>query len=176
MTDLRYPVGRFALEGEITPERREEWIVEIGEAPARMRAAVHGLTEAQFDTPYRDGGWTVRQVVHHLPDSHLNAYVRFKLALTEDNPTVKPYDETRWAELPDTRTTAIGVSLMMLEALHRRWVALMRGMGEADWARTFFHPEHRKAFRLDGILAMYAWHGRHHVAHITSLRERMGWI
>lgn len=176
MTDLRYPVGRFALEGEITPERREEWIVEVGEAPARLRAAVHGLTDAQFDTPYRDGGWTVRQVVHHLPDSHLNAYVRFKLALTEDNPTVKPYDETRWAELPDTRTTAIGVSLMMLDALHRRWVALMRGMAEADWARTYFHPEHRKAFRLDGVLAMYAWHGRHHVAHITSLRERMGWV
>lgn len=175
MNDLRYPVGPFALEGEITPERREEWITEIGEAPARVRAAVHGLTEAQFDTPYREGGWTVRQVVHHLPDSHLNAYIRFKLALTEDNPTVKPYDEARWADLPDTRTTAIGVSLMMLDALHRRWVALMRGMGEADWTRTFYHPEHQKAFRLDRILAMYAWHGRHHVAHLTSLRERMGW-
>jgi uncharacterized damage-inducible protein DinB len=175
LNDLRYPVGKFSVEGEITPERREEWITEIGEAPARVRAAVHGLTEAQFDTAYREGGWTVRQVVHHIPDSHLNAYVRFKLALTEDNPTIKPYEEARWAELPDTRNTAIGVSLMMLDALHRRWVILMRGMGEDDWIRTYFHPEQQKSLRLDGILAMYAWHGRHHVAHITSLRERMGW-
>lgn len=175
MIDAQYPVGKFTVEGEITPERREEWIVQIGETPARLRAAVHGLTEPQFDTRYREGGWTVRQVVHHLPDSHLNAYVRFKLALTEDNPTIKPYEEALWAELPDTRGTAVGVSLTMLDALHRRWVVLLRAMGDADWSRTFFHPEQQKSLRLDRILAMYAWHGRHHVAQITSLRERMGW-
>lgn len=175
MTDPRYPIGPFAVEGEITPTRREGWIAEVVDAPALLRAAVHGLTEAQFETPYRDGGWTLRQVVHHVPDSHLNAYVRFKLALTEDNPTIRPYDEARWAQLPDTTRTAIGVSLMLLEALHRRWVVLLKAMQEADWSRSYFHPEHQKAFRLDYILAMYAWHGRHHVAHVTTLRERMGW-
>jgi len=175
MSDPRYPVGPFVLEGAITPARREEWIGQIADAPLQLRSAVRGLSEAQFDTPYRDGGWTVRQVVHHVPDSHLNAYIRFKLALTEDNPTIKPYEEGRWAELPDTVATQIGVSLMLLEALHRRWVMLLRAMNEADWARTYFHPEHQKAFRLDGILAMYAWHGRHHVAHITGLRNRLGW-
>ncbi|NOT07571.1 MAG: bacillithiol transferase BstA [Gemmatimonadales bacterium] len=175
MTDPRYPVGPFALEGDITPERREGWITEITEAPAQLRAAIHGLTEAQFDTPYREGGWTVRQVLHHVPDSHLNAYVRFKLALTEENPTIKPYEEGRWAELPDTMATQAGVSLMLLEALHRRWVILLRAMTEPDWARTFYHPEQKKAQRLDRVLALYAWHGRHHVAHIAALRERMGW-
>jgi uncharacterized damage-inducible protein DinB len=175
MSDLRYPVGPFLLEGEITPARREEWIGEVADAPARLREAVRGLSDVQFDTPYRDGGWTVRQVVHHVPDSHLNAYVRFKLALTEDNPTIRPYEEGRWAELPDTAGTQIGVSLMLLEALHRRWVVLLRAMKDADWARTYFHPEHQKSFALDGILAMYAWHGRHHVAHITALRTRLGW-
>lgn len=175
MTDPRFPVGKFALEGQITAERREQWIVEVGETPARMRAAVHGLTEAQFDTPYREGGWTVRQLVHHVPDSHLNAYIRFKLALTEDNPTIKPYEEAKWAELADTRNTAVGVSLMMLDALHRRWVMLMRGLAEEDWTRTYFHPERKLKVRLDLALAEYAWHGRHHVAHITSLRDQMGW-
>lgn len=175
LSDPRYPVGQFAVEGEITPTRRDGWINEIAEAAAALRGAVHGLTEPQFDTPYREGGWSVRQVVHHVPDSHLNAYVRFKLALTEENPTIRPYEEARWAELPDTAATQVGVSLMLLEALHRRWVVLLRAMKEADWSRTFFHPEHQKAFRLDRILAMYAWHGRHHVAHITSLRDRMGW-
>jgi uncharacterized damage-inducible protein DinB len=175
VTDLRYPIGRFTVEGEITPERRAAWIGEVADAPLQLRAAVKELTEEQLDTPYRPGGWTVRQVVHHVPDSHLNAYVRFKLALTEENPTVKPYEESRWAELPDTAGTPIGVSLMMLEALHRRWVVLLRAMDEAQWARNYFHPEQAKLVRLDGVLALYAWHGRHHVAHITSLRERMGW-
>ena len=175
MSDPRYPLGRFTIEGEITPTRRDAWIAEIAEAPAELRKAVHRLTDAQFDTPYRVGGWTVRQVVHHLPDSHLNAYLRFKLALTEENPTIRPYQEALWAELPDTAGTSIGVSLVMLEALHRRWVILLRAMKEPEWARTFFHPEQQKALRLDRILAMYAWHGRHHVAHITSLRDRMGW-
>ena len=175
MTDPRYPIGPFVVEGEITATRREGWIAEIAEAPASLRVAVHGLSEAQFDTPYRDNGWTVRQLVHHIPDSHLNAYVRFKLALTETNPTIRPYDEGRWAQLPDTAGTQVGVSLMLLEALHRRWVVLLRAMPEADWSRSYFHPEQKKSFRLDYVLAMYAWHGRHHVAHITALRERQGW-
>jgi hypothetical protein len=175
MTDPRYPIGPFSVEGEITAERRAGWIAEIADAPAQLRAAVHGLTEEQLDTPYRTGGWTVRQVAHHVPDSHLNAYVRFKLALTEDSPTIKPYEESRWAELPDTKGTVVGVSLMMLEALHRRWVVLLKAMHEAQWARAFYHPEQGKLVRLDGALAMYAWHGKHHVAHITTLRDRMGW-
>ena len=175
MSDLRYPVGRFGVEGEITPARRESWIGEVAEAPGLLRAAVLGLSEEQFDTPYREGGWTVRQVVHHIPDSHLNAYVRFKLALTEENPTIRPYEEARWAELPDTAGTPIGVSLMLLEALHRRWVVLLRTLTEPQWARTVFHPEYQKQFQLDALLALYAWHGRHHVAHITTLRDRMGW-
>ena len=175
MTDPRFPLGKFTFPDEVTLEGRERWIGEVAEAPRQLRAAVQGLTESQLDTPYREGGWTVRQVVHHVPDSHLNAYIRFKLALTEDNPTIKPYEEARWAELADTRSTPIGVSLVLLEALHRRWVPLMRAMTDLDWNRTFFHPEQQRALRLDHILAMYAWHGRHHVAHITSLRDRMGW-
>jgi uncharacterized damage-inducible protein DinB len=175
MPDLRYPIGEFSVLGEITPARLEGWIAEIAEAPARLRAAVYRLNSEQFDTPYRPDGWTVRQVVHHVPDSHLNAYTRFKLALTEDNPTIKPYEEARWAELPDTAGTQVGVSLMLLEALHRRWVVLLRSITEEQWARTYFHPEQNKALRLDRILAMYAWHGKHHVAHITGLRDRMAW-
>jgi uncharacterized damage-inducible protein DinB len=175
MSDPRYPIGPFVLEVERTPAVRERWIGELAEVPAQLRAAVHGLSEAQFDTPYREGGWTVRQLVHHLPDSHLNAYIRFKLALTEDNPTIKPYEEAQWARLPDTAGTQVGVSLMLLEALHRRWIVLLRAMQEPEWERTYFHPERRKAIPLDQALAEYAWHGRHHVAHITTLRERMGW-
>lgn len=173
--DLRYPVGEFSVSGDITPVRRDGWIAEIAEAPALLRAAVHGLTNEQFDTPYRPAGWTVRQVVHHIPDSHLNAYVRFKLALTEDNPTIKPYKEARWAELPDTAGTQVGVSLMLLESLHRRWVVLLKSITEEQWSRTFFHPEQKKNLPLDRILAMYTWHGKHHVGHITALRDRMGW-
>lgn len=176
MSDLSYPIGKFSsLTGQITAEQLAGWITEIAELPAKFRSAVHGLTEAQFDTTYRPGGWTVRQVVHHVPDSHLNAYVRFKLALTEENPTIKPYDEALWAELPDTKGTQVGVSLVMLEALHRRWVNLLRSLSEEQWGRTYFHPEQKKSLRLDGVLAMYAWHGKHHTAHITALRDRMGW-
>lgn len=147
----------------------------IAAAPARMRAAVAGLDDAQLDTPYREGGWTVRQVVHHVPDSHLNAYVRLKLALTEERPTIKPYDESAWAELADACVTPINVSLTMLEVLHDRWVRLMHTLKPEDFARTYGHPEHKGDFTLDGLIAMYEWHSRHHVAHITSLRERMGW-
>lgn len=148
---------------------------EIAAAPDQLRAAVAGLSPAQLDTPYRPNGWTVRQVVHHLPDSHLNAYTRIKLALTEEEPTIKPYEEARWAELPDARTGPVELSLALLEFLHQRWLLLLRNLAAADFARQFRHPEHGRMFALDEALALYAWHGEHHVAHITSLRRRMGW-
>ena len=174
MTDLRYPIGKFNLEGEITPDQRQKWIDEIAAAPAQLRVAVEGLSPAQLETPYRPGGWTVRQVVHHLPDSHLNSYVRFKLALTEPEPTIKPYEQERWAELSDARTAPIEISLALLESLHQRWVLLLRSLTPADLARTFRHPE-LGLRTLDATVGLYAWHGRHHIAHITSLREQMGW-
>ena len=175
MTDLRYPVGRLTFDPDITGGKRTAWIRQIAEAPAALRAAVDGLTEAQLDRPYRPEGWTVRQVVHHLPDSHLNAYIRFKLALTEDNPTIKPYEEARWAELPDGPGTPVGVSLMLLESLHRRWMVLLKRLTTEQWERTFVHPEKDRPQRLDHVVAMYAWHGKHHIAHITALRDRMAW-
>jgi len=150
------------------------WIDEIAAAPAQLRAAVVGLTDDQLDTPYRPGGWTVRQVVHHVPESHMNAYVRIKLALTEDQPTIKPYDEALWAELPDVGDTPIEVSLELLDSLHDRWVRLLRLLSEQQWTRTFRHPE-MGLMTVEKTLALYAWHGKHHVAHITSLRERNGW-
>jgi len=171
--DLRYPVGRYTPGGQITREQRDEWIGQVAEAPARLRAAVHGLDDAQLDTPYRGGGWTVRQVVHHVPDSHMNAYTRFKLGLTEDVPTIKTYDEAAWADLPDTRLPIEG-SLVLLEKLHERWVPLLRALDEQQWKRTFRHPEWGE-MTLEDALGMYAWHGRHHVAHVTRLRERQGW-
>ena len=174
MNDLRFPIGDFKLEGEINEDRRRQWIDQIAEAPTQLRAVLRGLTEAQLDTPYRPGGWTVRQVVHHLPDSHMNSYVRFKLALTEQEPTIKPYNEKEWAELAEARMAPVEVSLALLESLHRRWVLMLRNLAPADWARAFRHPE-RGLMKLDTTLALYAWHGQHHVAHITSLRERMGW-
>ena len=172
--DPRYPIGRFTAPDTVTADDRARWVNEVAEAPARLRAAVAGLDDAALDTPYREGGWTVRQVVHHVPDSHVNAYVRFKLALTEDGPTIKPYDEARWAELPDSRAP-IANSLALLDAVHVRWVTLLRSLTEEQWARTYVHPEHGRTFRLDVVLALYAWHGRHHVAHVTSLRARRGW-
>ena len=171
---LRYPIGEFRLDGEITKEQRSAWIADIADAPARLRAAVDGLTAEQIETPYRPGGWTVRQVVHHVPDSHLNAYTRFKLALTEDEPTIKPYEEARWADLADARAAPLEVSLTLLAALHDRWVLLLRSLSAADFARAFRHPDLGRV-TLERALGMYAWHGRHHVAHITALRERMGW-
>ena len=175
MTDLRYPIGPFTYDGMMTDARRAQCVARIAAAPARLRAAVAGLDDAQLDTPYRPGGWTVRQVVHHVPDSHLNAYTRIRLALTEDTPTIKPYEEGRWAELPDARTLPVDISLALLEALHARWVPLLRGLGAVDAARRFRHPEHGRLMPIDELLALYAWHGDHHVAHVTSLRERMGW-
>ena len=146
----------------------------MNEHPAELRAAVHGLSPEQLDTPYRLEGWTVRQVVHHLPDSHMNSFIRFKLALTEEEPTIKPYDEDLWARLGDVRNTPVEVSLRLLESLHQRWVVLLRSLGDEDWPRKFRHPE-LGVMSLERNLALYAWHGRHHVAHITALRERMGW-
>lgn len=174
MDDLRYPLGRYAPPATITPADRARWTGEVAETPALFRRAVEGLTDARLDTPYRPGGWTVRQVAHHLADSHLNAFVRFKLALTEDAPTITPYDEARWAELPDS-SGPVAPSLAMLDGLHVRWTALLRAMPEEAWARTFVHPEHGRALRLDWTLGMYAWHGRHHTAHVARLREREGW-
>jgi hypothetical protein len=172
--DLQYPIGKFQWEGVITDEQRRQLIDQIEQAPAQLRQAVAGLTQEQVDTPYRPGGWTVRQVVHHLADSHMNAYVRFRLALTEDEPTIKPFDQERWAALEDARTAPLEPSLSMLESLHRRGVLLLKSLSPAAFARTFRHPE-IGVVTLDKYLGMYAWHGRHHIAHITALRERMGW-
>jgi hypothetical protein len=173
--DLRYPIGQFQYDGPHTDEQRQRLIDQIAETPTRLRAAVEGLSPQQLDTPYRPGGWTVQQVVHHLPDSHLNSYIRFRLALTEDEPTIKPYYEERWAELDDARHAPIDISLALLEALHHRWVLLLRSLRTQEFARTFIHPE-LGLVSLDMNVSLYAWHGRHHVAHITSLRRRMGWV
>jgi hypothetical protein len=172
--DLRYPIGKFQWEEGLTEEKRRQYVDDIAEAPVKVRAAVAGLNEQQIDTPYREGGWTVRQVIHHLADSHLNAFVRFKLALTEDVPTVKTYEQQLWAELADARNAPVEPSLAVLEGLHQRWGIMLRQMSAADFARQFQHPEHG-LMKLEKLLAMYAWHGRHHVAHLTSLRERMRW-
>src|SRR3954452_17739932 len=175
-TDPRYPIGKSNRPAAaLTADERRELVDQIAATPARMREAVAGLSESQLETPYRDQGWTVRQVVHHVPDSHLNAYTRTKLALTEDEPVIKTYDEARWGELPDVLATPVETSLTLLESLHRRWVLLLRSLGPADLGRRFHHPEHGRSMGLDELLALYAWHGRHHVAHITSLRSRMGW-
>jgi len=172
--DLQYPIGDFQRPASLSPEERRLAIDAIAATPANLRSAVRGLSEAQLDTPYRLGGWTVRQVVHHVPDSHSNAYTRFKLTLTEDVPTIKPYDEGAWAKLDDTRTTPIETSLAMMDALHDRWVRLLRSLGPADFARTLNHPENG-IMNLDQLLALYAWHGAHHVAHITNLRRQNNW-
>jgi len=173
-TDLSYPIGKFQWAGFSTDSDRRAYIEHIGEAPGKLRAAVAGLSPQQLDTPYRPGGWTLRQVVHHVPDSHLNAYMRFKLALTENEPTVKTYDEKAWAEMADTRDTPIEVSLALLENLHKRWVSILRAMKPDDFTRKLKHPE-LGIVELDRYLALYAWHCHHHVAHITGLRERNGW-
>lgn len=178
MADLRYPVGKFEWlapenDGQMA-KRRVHYIDVLTKLPANFSAAVNGLDAKQLDTPYRPEGWTVRQVVHHVPDSHMNAYVRFKLAMTEFEPSIKTYKEDLWAKLPDSADTPIEVSLQLLEALHGRWVTLLSSMTAEDFARTLHHPE-QGVVSLDRMLAMYAWHSAHHTAHITSLRDRMGW-
>jgi uncharacterized damage-inducible protein DinB len=171
---LRFPVGRFKAPAASTAETRSSQIETLRRLPERLRAAVSGLSTSQLDTPYREGGWTVRQVVHHLADSHANSFIRFKLALTEDWPTIKPYDEAAWARLPDSTKLAIHGSLVFLDSLHDRWVMLLESLTDADFEKGFVHPENgRQTLAL--ALAIYEWHSRHHVAHITSLREREGW-
>jgi len=170
--DLRYPVGKFKFPETVSLDDRNRFVDEIAGTPARLKAAVAGLSAEQLDTPYRPGGWTVRQLVHHVPESHMNSYIRYKWALTEDEPTIKAYFEDRWAELSDARTSPIEPSLALLESLHQRWITLLRGLTEEDWKRTFRHPD-LGLIRLDQNAALYAWHGPHHVAHITSLRERL---
>jgi hypothetical protein len=174
MVDLRYPLGQFQPKHELAPAERAAAIERIAQMPDRLRMAISGLHSGQLDTPYRDGGWTVRQVVHHLADSHMNSYVRFKLALTEREPIVKTYDEALWAELADSRLTGVEVSLALLDALHQRWVILLGAMRPEDFTRRINHPE-LGMISLDWLLGEMAWHGAHHVAHITALRERLGW-
>jgi uncharacterized damage-inducible protein DinB len=174
MPDLRYPTGKFSFDPAVTSNSRRACIRLIADAPSALRGAVAGLDDRQLDTPYRPGGWTVRQVVHHVPDSHLNAYVRFKLALTEANPTIKAYDESAWAKLADTVRTPPDVSLALLDAVHTRWVILLESMDQNDFERPLQHPENGP-MTLDRLLQMYAWHGRHHAAHVTALRKREGW-
>ncbi|MDQ0208522.1 YfiT family bacillithiol transferase [Alkalicoccobacillus murimartini] len=171
--DLRYPIGQFDQQTIINRDQIEQWIKDIEQAPIQLREAVQGLTDSQLDESYRPGGWTIRQVVHHVPDSHMNAYIRFKLALTEDHPTIRPYYEDRWADLPDSKHP-IEASLQMLEALHNRWTKLLHALNDSDLERVFLHPESGEV-KLATNIGIYAWHGKHHIAHVTSLRERMAW-
>jgi uncharacterized damage-inducible protein DinB len=176
MTDPRFPIGRFEMPAVVSAEDRPALILRIETTPARLRDAISKLNDAQLDTPYREGGWTIREVIHHLPDSHMNSYVRFKLALTENEPLIKTYDEAAWGQLGDVKSTPVEVSLQLLEALHTRWVSLLRSMTEADWGRTLVHPEkmdvNNGRIRLDQLLAMYAWHGDHHLAHVHQALSR----
>jgi DinB family protein len=173
--DPRYPVGKLQIPASITPDARKQMMDEIAAAPAKFRAAFQGLNEAQLGTPYREGGWTLRQVAHHVPDSHLNAYCRLKFALTEDKPTIKPYDESLWANLADTRDTPIETSLALLENLHSRWDRLWRSLKTDDFARRLIHPDYPDPKNIDWLLCVYSWHGRHHTAHVTTLRQQKGW-
>jgi len=175
--DLRYPIGKDQSfsDKEYNEKVKEAHLLDIQNCPGLLENAVLNLDEHQLNTPYREDGWTVKQVVHHVPDSHMNAYIRFKLALTEDNPTIKPYDEVGWAKLSDTQNLPINISLTLLHALHLRWVQIMKDMDEEDWQKTVYHPERKLTLTLWNLLGSYAWHGKHHVAHITSLRERMRW-
>ncbi len=172
--DQRYPIGKYEPK-PFSKEQKEKWLADLAFLPAELELSVQNLDTAQLHTPYRDGGWTVQQLVHHVADSHMNAYIRFKLGLTEDNPPIKPYEEKDWANLADVQSQPINVSLTLLHALHLRWVAAIKNITEEEWMRTVFHPEHKREMTLWHLLGMYSWHGRHHTHHITALRERMGW-
>jgi len=172
--DVRYPVGPCEWPAEVSVDEKKRHLRDIAELPAKLRAAVAGLAAQHLDIPYRDGGWTIRQIVHHIPDSHMNSYVRFKLALTEDQPTIKPYDEKLWSEIPEARTAPIEMSLDMVDALHRRWSLMLQNMTDADFERSIVHPE-IGALKLKSLVAGYGWHCRHHVAQIVATRRRMGW-
>ena len=174
-TDLRYPIGRYEPK-PFSEDKKQEWIADIRFLPKIVENALLNLSEEQLHTPYREGGWTVHQLVHHLADSHMNAYIRFKLGMTEENPTIKPYEEKEWAELADVKTLPVNISLKLLHALHERWTVFLQSIpDEALEARTVFHPEHKRKMTLWFLLGLYAWHCRHHAAHITALRERKGW-
>jgi hypothetical protein len=174
LNDLRYPIGLFEPQ-PYSDKQKEQWLLDIHFLPQELEIAVQTLDAAQLDTPYRPGGWNLKQLVHHVADSHMNGYIRTKLALTEDNPTIKPYDENAWAALPDVDTIPINVSLTLLHALHKRWHTILSHIQPGQWQREVFHPQHKKSMTLWYILGQYAWHGRHHTAHINRLKERMGW-
>lgn len=174
MSDPRYPIGKFEPQ-PFSDKQKRDWLQDIQFLPALLENAIENLDEAQLNTPYREGGWTVRQLVHHVADSHMNAYIRFRLGLTEENPTIKPYDENAWVALNDVEKVPINISITLLYTLHTRWHATILELTKEEWERTVFHPASQKQMTLWHLLGMYAWHGRHHVAHITSLRERKGW-
>jgi hypothetical protein len=172
--DFSYPIGKF-LQKPFSEKQKEEWLLDLKFLPSELEFAVQNLDEAQLQTPYRNGGWTVHQLVHHIADSHMNAYMRFRLALTENNPTIKPYDQDAWALLNDVKTLPINISLTLLHALHRRLVAMLENLSDEDWNRTVFHPEQKKEITVWNLLGTYSWHGKHHVAHIKNLREKNNW-
>lgn len=172
---LQYPIGKYICPDVISEEVLSEWIEDISNFPSRIKNAVNNLSDEQLDTPYREGGWSVRQVVHHCADSHINAFMRFKLTLTEKNPTIKPYIQDRWVELPDSKSAPIESSLKMLDGIHERWTILLNSLSDVDLKKTFSHPEHGREFRLDDTIGNYAWHCNHHLAHITTLKNRMNW-
>ena len=172
---LQYPIGRYKKPDAMTPQLMQKWIKVLEVLPSWMDACIENLDEKQLQVPYRDGGWTIQQVVHHVADSHMNAYIRLKLALTEDNPTVKPYDEKAWAEMADTKLLPVNISTTMLHTLHRRMVVVLQNMQPQDWERTYYHPEHKRNFPVWEVVALYAWHSRHHTEHIKQLRQRMNW-
>jgi hypothetical protein len=174
MEDLRYPIGKYVPQ-PFSPKQLQDWLIDITFLPQHLENAILNLDEEQINTPYRPQGWTVKELVHHVADSHMNAYIRFKLGLTEDNPTIKPYDEVAWATLVDSQNLAVNISLTLLHALHVRWIELLKAISTNDWNRTVYHPENKNNLSLWHLLGTYAWHSRHHVAHITSLRERMNW-
>ncbi len=172
--DLRYPIGKY-INQPFSEKLLGEWLIDIKNLPQHLENAILNLDESQLNTRYRDGGWTVKQVVHHVADSHMNAYIRFKLRLTEDNLIIKPYDEAAWAEMADTKNLPVNISLTLLHALHSRWIEVLKNMSREDLDKTAYHPESKIEYTLWGLLGLYAWHSKHHVAHITSLRERMKW-
>ncbi|MEO6671001.1 MAG: YfiT family bacillithiol transferase [Ferruginibacter sp.] len=174
MEDLRYPIGKY-VEQPFSSTQLKEWLLDIQSLPQQIEYAITNLDYQQLDTPYREGGWTIKQVVHHVADSHMNAYIRFKLGLTEETPVIKPYDEAEWAKLSDTTNLPINISITLLYALHSRWQEILKHITPDQWNRKIFHPEHSKEMTLWYLLGMYAWHSRHHVSHITSLRKRMDW-
>jgi len=172
--DLKYPIGKYEPQ-PFSDKQLQEWILDIKFLPQQLENSILNLDEAQINTPYRPDGWTVKQLIHHVADSHMNAYIRFKLGLTENNPTIKPYQEALWAELSDTKNLPVNISLTLLHALHARWIEVIKNIKSEEWNRTVFHPEMKKEITLWHLLGLYAWHSKHHTAHVTRLRERMNW-